>query len=282
MACEHGNLSMLRRLCQHVGGVAVADALTGVDQSMMAAAANKGRLHIMKWLVAQGLNPLVPHVADEVEPIYFAVTSGHLHIVKWLHELGAPLNQIGVDGSSLMLTAISNGQLPVARWLWQQGVEPQEASLHGMGALSLAIIKNQGEMSLWLLRLGCTLTAEHIEDALRTKNLRLIGVLYESLPVARRAEFAGRLRLRQKYWLLWVLGIRCAGGITEEKADAAIARYDSFGSTSLRQQSMQAVARIIRHKNTSWASVSDSLRRLPLLPILKKELHELLETRFFP
>ena len=282
MACGHGNLSMLRRLCQHVGGVAVANTLTGMAKSMMAAAADKGRLHIMKWLVAQGLNPLEPHVADGVEPIYFAVYSGHLHIVKWLHELGAPLNQIGEDGGSLMLAAINGGQLPVARWLWQEGVAPQEASHHGMGALSLAIIKNQGEMALWLLRLGCTLTAEHIEDALRTKNLRLIGVLYESLPVARRAEFVGPLRLRQKYWLLWVLGIRCAGGITEEKADAAIARYDAFASTSLRQQSMQAVARIIRRKNTSWASVSDSLRRLPLLPILKKELHELLETRFFP
>lgn len=282
MACGHGNLSMLRWLCQHVGGVAVANALTGVSQSMMAAAAQEGRLHIMKWLITQGLNPLVRHFADDVEPIYFAVDRGHLHVVKWLHELGAPLNQVGEDGGSLMLSAISGGQLPVARWLWQQGVAPQEVSHHGMGALSLAIIQNYGDLALWLLRTGCTLTKEHIEDASRVENLRLIGILYESLPVAGRAEFVGRLNLKQKRWLLRGLGIRCAGDISEVKADAAIARYDYFGSTSLRQQSMQAVARIIRSKSASWATAADSLRRLPLLPILKKELHELLETRFFP
>lgn len=282
MACGHGNLSMLRRLCQHVGGVAVANTLTGMAKSMMAAAADKGRLHIMKWLVAQGLNPLEPHFADGVEPMYFAVYSGHLHIVKWLHELGAPLNQIAEDGASLMLTAIDRGQLPVARWLWQQGVAPQEVSRHGVGALSLAITKNYGELALWLLRTGCTLTAGHIEDASRVDNLWMIGILYQSLPVARKAEFVGRLHLKQKRRLLSVLGIRCARGISEEKADAAIARYNSFGSISLRQQSMQAVARIIRSKSASWATASDTLRRLPLLPILKKELHELLETRFFP
>lgn len=282
MACKHGNLSMLRRLCQHVGGVAVANALTRVPQSMMAAAAENGRLHIMKWLVTQDLNPLVPHFADDVEPIYFAVDRGHLHIVKWLHELGAPLNHIGEGGGSLMLTAIASGQLPVAQWLWQQGVAPHEVSHNGVDALGLAITKSHGDLALWLLRLGCILTSEHIEDASRVKNLGLIGILYEALPVAGRAEFVGRLHLEHKRCLLWALGMRRAGGISEEKADAAIARYGTFGSNSLRQQSMHAVAKIIRSKNASWATTTDSLRRLPLLPILKKELHELLEARFFP
>ena len=162
------------------------------------------------------------------------------------------------------------------------GVALREVNLGGRDALSLAIDNCCWEMAKWMLHQGCTLTADHVEIARQMRRSRGFGVLYQALSPTRRAEFICRLDLEQKRWLLRVLKVDCAKNLSEEKVVAAFVRYDSFASVSLRQQSMLAVARVIRSHNTTWAAASVGLRHLPLLPILKSELHELLETRFFP
>ena len=282
MACVNGNLPLLQRLCQRLGGVAAADATPGVEQSMLAAAAESGSLHIMQWLATQGINPLLRQPRDNVKPILFAIDGGHLHVVKWLRSLGADLNHQADDGHTLLTTAICSGHLPVVKWLCQQGMTLRDVNLHGLDALSLAIDGNHGEMALWMVRQGCALTAEHIEIASVVGHKQLLRVLYQALSSAGRAVFMGGLDIEQKRCLLRVLNINYVHKPSEEQIVAAIARYDALSSDSLRQRSLQAIAMIIRNRHTSWVAASNVVSRLPLLPIIKSELHELLETRFFP
>lgn len=282
MACVNGNLPLLQRLCQRLGGVAVADAIPGVGQSMLAAAARSGSLHIMQWLATQGINPLLRQPGDIIKPIFFAIDHGHLHIAKWLRNLGANLNHQSDDGHTVLTTAICSGHLTEVKWLCQQGMALHDVDLHGLDALSLAIDGNHGEMALWMMRQGCALTVDHVDVASLAGRKQLLRVLYQALSSAGRAVFMSGLDINQKRWLLRVLNINYVKKPSEEQILAAIARYDALAGDSLKQRSLQVIARIIRNKHPSWAAASDGVSRLPLLPIIKSELRELLETRFFP
>ena len=283
MACENGNLPMLQWLCQQFGGVVSTDeVIPGTVFSMLGTAANTGKLHIMQWLATQGIDPLVRQPPDEDEPIFFAVRGGHLHIVKWLHEQGADLNQREDDGDTLLTSAIRCGHLLVVEWLYQQGIALHEVGLNSLDALSLAIRNDHIELAQWISRHGCVLTPDHLDIMPRTRSRRVIRALYQALPSQERTMFICGLNLERQQRLLQALNVNCPENPSEEQLAAAFARFDGYSDGTLKQQSLLAVARIIRNKHTTWPTASDSLRQLTLPQTLKYELQQLLETQLFP
>lgn len=195
-ACENGNLPMLQWLCQQFGGVGVADAIPRASESILSAAVRSRWLHIVQWLVSQGVDPLVRQPKDRLEPIILAVNAGCLRIVKWLYNLSVNFNR--PVPSTLLADAICCGNLSIVEWLCQQGLALAEVNLDGKDALSLAIRGDHIKMSRWMCRQGCTLGAEHIDVAIMAQSREVIRVLYRALPLAGRAALVRTLNTKQR------------------------------------------------------------------------------------
>ncbi len=277
-ACGNGNLPMLQWLCQQFGGVGVADTIPGAGQSILSAAVSSGCLHIVRWLVSQGLDPLVRQPNDSLEPIIIAVNVRCLRIVKWLYNLSVNLNR--PVASNLLREAIFCGDLSIVEWLCQQGRALPEVNLDGQDALSLAIRGNHIKMSRWMFRRGCTLGAEHIDVAMMSQRREVISVLYRALSLVGRAALVRTLNTEQKRWLAGALQIKFQGSPSAKMIGEALECFDAAGGVNaLRQQSLQAVVRVLRNRYPTLAEAFCGVSCLPLPETLKNDLQGLLEAQ---
>lgn len=261
-----------------LGGVGVADAIPRASESILSAAVRSRWLHIVQWLVSQGVDPLVRQPKDRLEPIILAVNAGCLRIVKWLYNLSVNFNR--PVPSTLLADAICCGNLSIVEWLCQQGLALAEVNLDGKDALSLAIRGDHIKMSRWMCRQGCTLGAEHIDVAIMAQSREVIRVLYRALPLAGRAALVSTLNTKQRRWLAGALQIKCQGSSPSAKmSDEALECFDAGGVNMLRQQSLQVVVRELRNRYLTLAEAFCGVSRLPLPETLKNELQVLLEAQ---
>ena len=128
LAASEGDLEMLKYLINY--------GLTP-NSTTYEAAAEKGQLHIIQWLVGQGFHWY------QKETCIKAALHGHLDVLKWLHSHGGKLNQHIFDASA------ESGNIEMMEWLKDNNCE------WGMETCVGAVKSGQLEVLEWLRENNC-------------------------------------------------------------------------------------------------------------------------------
>ncbi|KAF7332129.1 Ankyrin unc44 [Mycena kentingensis (nom. inval.)] len=130
-AASSGDLQQLQRLFRNAlspadGGNVEAfslsnDASTRTGLTALHAAASRGYLDIVTWLVEDcGAMPDLEDKEGEASAS-FAALNGHLHVIKFLLPNRADVNARDADGWTALHNACSKGYLDIVRWLCETG-----------------------------------------------------------------------------------------------------------------------------------------------------------------
>nr|GAT54053.1 ankyrin unc44 [Mycena chlorophos] len=127
-AASSGDLEQLQRLFRNAldGGNVEPfglsnDASTRTGLTALHAAASRGYLDIVSWLVEYcGAMPDLEDKEGETA-LHKAALNGHLHIIKYLLPDRADVNARDADGWTALHNACSKGYLDIVRWLCESG-----------------------------------------------------------------------------------------------------------------------------------------------------------------
>ncbi|KAK7049631.1 hypothetical protein VNI00_005662 [Paramarasmius palmivorus] len=127
-AASSGDLPLLKKLFRNAldaGDVEpfslANDASTRTGYTALHAAANKGHLDIIKWLVEDcGAMPDLEDKEGETA-LHKAALNGYLHIIKYLLPDRADVHARDADGWTALHNACSKGYLDIVRWLCEVG-----------------------------------------------------------------------------------------------------------------------------------------------------------------
>ncbi|EEB92332.1 hypothetical protein MPER_09176, partial [Moniliophthora perniciosa FA553] len=127
-AASSRDLSLLKKLfrtalnARDVESFSLAnDASTRTGYTALHAAANKGHLDIIKWLVEDcGAMPDLEDKEGETA-LHKAALNGYLHIIKYLLPDRADVHARDADGWTALHNACSKGYLDIVRWLCEVG-----------------------------------------------------------------------------------------------------------------------------------------------------------------
>ncbi|KAJ7129810.1 ankyrin repeat-containing domain protein [Mycena epipterygia] len=132
-AASSGDLPLLKRLFRNAldGGNVEPfslsnDASVRTGFTALHAAASRGYLDIVTWLVEDcGSMPDLEDKEGETA-LHKAALNGHLHIIKYLLPHKADVNAIDADGWTALHNACSKGYLDIVRWLCESGGATEE------------------------------------------------------------------------------------------------------------------------------------------------------------
>ncbi|KAI3612466.1 ankyrin unc44 [Moniliophthora roreri] len=127
-AASSGDLPLLQKLFRTALGAGnvesfslANDASTRTGYTALHAAANKGHLDIIKWLIEDcGSMPDLEDKEGETA-LHKAALNGYLHIIKYLLPDRADIHARDVDGWTALHNACSKGYLDIVRWLCEVG-----------------------------------------------------------------------------------------------------------------------------------------------------------------
>ncbi|KAL0070873.1 hypothetical protein AAF712_002094 [Marasmius tenuissimus] len=127
-AASSGDLPLLKKLFRNaldagdVEAFSLAnDASTRTGYTALHAAANKGHLNVIKWLVEEcGAMPDLEDKEGETA-VHKAALNGYLHIIEYLLPDKADVHARDADGWTALHNACSKGYLDIVRWLCEKG-----------------------------------------------------------------------------------------------------------------------------------------------------------------
>jgi WD40 repeat protein len=150
-AAEEGNLAEVKR---HLEAGESPNATSGQwNKTPLLAAADSGRLEVVKLLVEMGANV---NMADEIGavPITVAANCGHVEIVRYLVEKGALYHSPEI-GLHPIVNAAHNGQLAVVKYLVEEKEVPVKGhTMHGDPPLHCAAANGHIEVVQYLIDHG--------------------------------------------------------------------------------------------------------------------------------
>ena len=126
-AAEEGRIDVMKWLKEQ--GLDI-NARCNTGETPMHRAAQRGRLESMKWLYEQGAD-IKAKASNGRTPMSWAAWNGHLESMKWLYEQGADIFVKDHYGWTLMFYASNNGHLTAMKWLKEQGLAVNSKSNDG-------------------------------------------------------------------------------------------------------------------------------------------------------
>lgn len=132
-----GNIELMRLF---ISRGAEINQVNANGESALALAAWRGNLDAAKWLVERGARINTP--PRQWSPLHYAVFAGHEAMADYLIGLGADVNALTTNGSSVLMMAVYEGREALARKLIEQGARPEVKNEWGDGALEWAMRNN--------------------------------------------------------------------------------------------------------------------------------------------
>ncbi len=109
-------------------------------ETALTLAAWRGNLDAAKWLIERGARINAP--PRQWSPLHYAVFAGHSEMADYLMGLGADIDALTTNGSSVLMMAVYEGREALARKLIEQGARRDVKNEWGDGALEWAMRNN--------------------------------------------------------------------------------------------------------------------------------------------
>ncbi|WP_306604340.1 ankyrin repeat domain-containing protein [Azonexus sp.] len=132
-----GNIELMRLF---ISRGAEINHLNANGESALALAAWRGNLDAAKWLVERGAR--INAAPRQWSPLHYAVFAGHTEMVDYLIGLGADIDALTTNGSSVLMMAVYEGREAMARKLIEQGARRDVKNEWGDGAMEWAMRNN--------------------------------------------------------------------------------------------------------------------------------------------
>lgn len=132
-----GNIELMRLF---ISRGAEINHLNANGESALALAAWRGNLDAAKWLVERGAR--INAAPRQWSPLHYAVFAGHTEMVDYLIGLGADIDALTTNGSSVLMMAVYEGREALARKLIEQGARRDVKNEWGDGAMEWAMRNN--------------------------------------------------------------------------------------------------------------------------------------------
>lgn len=138
IAAWEGNLRLMEVFLARGADI---NRLNGNGESALALAALRGQKEAVKWLIEHGARVNAP--PRQWSPLHYAVFAGHGEIVDSLLALGADIDALSTNGSSVLMMATYEGHEALARKLLEKGADRSPRNDWGDGALEWAMRYNR-------------------------------------------------------------------------------------------------------------------------------------------
>lgn len=132
-----GNISMMALFLSRGANV---NAVNVHGETALLHASWKGHLDAVRWLIAQGAQPVRQGKAWSA--LHYAAFAGHAAIVRYLLTQGAEVNALSPNGSTPLMMAAREGQAEVATTLLKAGAQGGIANDNGENAVHWAMRNN--------------------------------------------------------------------------------------------------------------------------------------------
>nr|CAB3221726.1 serine-rich adhesin for platelets-like [Phallusia mammillata] len=112
-------------------------------------AASNGKLEILQWLAANGVN-LGAETPTGYTAIHMAAIHGHVQCMMVIHAMGGSLNAVNVDGQTALHLSCMSGHLSAVKWLVANSANVRLRDNSQRTALALAKQYRHKEIALFL------------------------------------------------------------------------------------------------------------------------------------
>lgn len=150
---EHEDIRQLLMLAQKTGDYNVT---SDEGSSILTKATAHDKLNIVKFLIANGVDPNTKYRDGQTTALMVAAMSSRVKIAKYLLENGANPNLVVDGGMTALGCASVAGNIEIARLLIEKGANINEKNNYGITVLDMAEQKHQYSMVEFLKRNGGT------------------------------------------------------------------------------------------------------------------------------
>lgn len=124
-------------------------------------AASEGRLEVVKKFIEFDLDLDATNLPKTA--LYYSLQAGHSDVAEYLIAVGADINFVANDGSSLLIPAAYGGSIEVIKYLVAHGFDVMQSNKNNLTPLTAAVAGKQVDVARYLLKLGANPCVKTIE-----------------------------------------------------------------------------------------------------------------------
>ena len=150
LACKMGHLALAQLLRQNKANI---NSQTNRSFTPLMGAVYKVQIHILEWLIAQGVR-MNYRMTENASALHFAIFTGSMPIVKLLVENGSLLNLHLTNSYTALHIAVQEQHLNILDYLLHKGALPDVTLNHGVTPLMKAVQSKNMALVECLIKYG--------------------------------------------------------------------------------------------------------------------------------